>query len=147
MRLYTFTHFILRSIQQGIQSGHVSHAIVQKYIDDRKTSKELKALKEWLPQPTIICLNGGNSAELRAIWSAVDNNASFLKLPYQIFCEDQETLDGIVTGCGVIIPQRLYDAAALLRTKPDGYLDVVPKDLHTAEIDLINLINKYPLAN
>lgn len=146
MRLYTFTHFMLSSIQQGIQSGHVSQVIVHKHIDDRKTSKPLKAIKEWLPAPTIVCLNGGNSAELIGIYNAIEYIGTVLNLPWSDFCEDSESMEGLRTSVGIIVPPRIYQSAALMRARPEGFESLLPQDLHPEEVKLADLMNSYQLA-
>lgn len=146
MRLYTFTHFILSSIQQGIQSGHVSQVLIGKYIDDRKTSKPLKAIKEWLPEPTIICLNGGNSAELQKIYEVVSYTGSVLGLAFDEFREDAQSMESIRTSVGILVPARIYEAAALMRSRPDGFEQMLPQDLHPEEVRLADLLNSYQLA-
>lgn len=147
MRLYTFTHFMLSSIQQGIQSGHLSQALINKHIEDRKTSKPLKAIKEWLPEPTIICLNGGNSGQLRVIYANLEIIGSVLSLPFTKFHEDEDSMDGIMTSVGIVVPQRVYDSAQLMRTRPDGFEQMLPQDLHPEEVRLADLLNSYRLAS
>jgi hypothetical protein len=143
MRLYTFTHFMLSSIQQGIQSGHVSQTLFLKY--QHKSTKQFKALYEWAPSPTIIALNGGNSFHLKEILTSLENSATFLKLPYAEFFEDQESMQGVRTSVGVIIPARIYEAAAAMRSKEPSAISDLPI-LHSAEVDLIILINSHQFA-
>lgn len=143
MRLYTFTHFMLSSIQQGIQASHVQSNLFVKY--QRKNSKEVKTLFEWADAPTMICLNGGNSASLAELYAKFENLATFLKLPFAEFREDEESMEGIRTAVGVIITPRLYDAAAVMRTRDLVEISNLP-NLHSAETELIELLNAHQLA-
>lgn len=146
MRLYTFTHFMLSSIQQGIQSGHASQAVINKHIDDRKTSKELQAIKQWLPSPTIICLNGGNTAELNKIAEKLSLIGPALHLPWSCFYEDAESMAQLMTSVGIIVPERIYESALIIRIRAPGFESMLPQDLHPTEIELAELLNKYQLA-
>lgn len=143
MRLYTFTHFMLSSIQQGIQASHVQSNLFLKY---QRKSKEQKALIEWAAAPTMICLNGGNTVGLQEIYDKLENLALFLKLPYGDFCEDAESLGGLRTAVAVIVPARIYEAAAALRSRDPVAIAELPLDLHQAELDLAELLNQFGLA-
>lgn len=144
MRLYTFTHFMLSSIQQGIQASHAQSNLFLKY--QRKNSKEQKALFEWAAAPTMICLTGGNTAGLTELYDKLENLAQFLKLPYADFCEDAESMNGLRTAVAVLVPARIYDTAALMRTRDLEEMSKIPTDLHQAEVDLATLLNEYGLA-
>lgn len=144
MRLYTFTHFMLSSIQQGIQASHAQSNLFLKY--QRKNSKEMKALYEWAKAPTMICLNGGNSSGLSEVFGEVENIAKFLKLPYSDFCEDEDSMEGVRTSVSIVVPPRIYETAAVLRTRDLVEIAALPTDLHESEINFGHFLNKFSLA-
>lgn len=145
MRLYTFTHFQLSSIQQGIQASHAQSNLFLKYT--KKNTKEFKALYEWAKSPTMICLNGGNSASLKDLVDQLDNLAAFLKLPYGDFREDENSMEGMRTAVAVIVPEPIYTAASVMRSGDlVAMAEKMPASLHQAEIDLASLLNRFHLA-
>jgi hypothetical protein len=109
MRAYFFNNFYLSSIQQGIQSAHVVHELFVKY---RVTScgRVLK-LHDWAENhKTMIVLNGGHSASLRALYVELEALAEELQLPIASFHEDEDSLDGAFTSIGIIVPESIYDS-------------------------------------
>lgn len=101
-RLYTFVNYYLSSIQQGIQTAHVLGEIVRVHGADNA------AVDEWLcNDKTIIVLNGGNCASVERIYSNAIVNSNY---PGAFFREDDESLGGIVTACGVILPESVWNA-------------------------------------
>ena len=110
LRLYTFCNFYLSSIQQGIQSAHVVHSLFIKYPSFESNS----ILWDWAQNDkTMIVLNGGTHKDIVQAYEMV--GALSLKhhnvlLPFEHFNEDDESLSGMMTCFGIVLPDRLYDA-------------------------------------
>jgi len=108
LRLYTFVNFYLSSIQQGIQSAHVTHSLFVKY----PTVADNSILWNWaIVDKTMIVLNGGAGIDIQKGFSLVEQLGISYKdvsLPYQCFYEDG--LSNIMTAFGVVVPQCFFDA-------------------------------------
>jgi len=125
LRCYTFTHFMLSPIQQGIQSGHASMELVNKYFVDEDEAYRKDCtdqIFEWIGKhKTIVCLNGGNSKTLGELYDFVDMGEAN-PFPYVNFYEDEESLENVMTSVAIILPARIFETAELMRrrTLPDG---------------------------
>ena len=101
MRFYAMGNQYLSSIQQGIQAFHVLGEMVSN------RGAEHAMVDEWLHNhKTLICLNGGNNAKMLDMWE-------FLNSPHNVyptarFHEDQESLGGMLTSIGIIVPEIIY---------------------------------------
>lgn len=141
MRFYTFTNFYLSSIQQGIQPAHCIHETFVKYQGIAGPSRD--ALWEWARNhKTIICLNGGNALGVAGAYAVLEALAPELGLPFCKFHEDDQSLNGIMTCCGIVIPERIYEAAATIRSGNEE-VDLLLSD---AELQLAEFLNHYSLA-
>jgi hypothetical protein len=114
MRLYTLTNYYLSSIQIGIQSAHVLGELVNKYpeipcdLTVRVQSRE--TLCDWMQNyKTMICLNGGNNADLMATFELF-NDLRNTGLPFAKFNEDEQSMDGMLTCIGIVVPEYIYNA-------------------------------------
>ena len=132
LRCYTFTNFMLSSIQQGIQSGHASMELVNKYMindDPWGVDGAMDMVANWIANhKTIVCLNGGNAAGIREWKGFFDSGVQSGQnvYPYAGFFEDEQSLDGALTSVAVILPARIYETAALLRrARYDDKINVV----------------------
>lgn len=116
LRCYTFTDFMLSSIQQGIQSGHASMEIINKYIINSITSQYgyAEQISKWIEKPTIICLNGGNVANIHKIREFLDTQQN--PFPFAPFYEEPDQ-GGNITSVAVILPERIFNTASLLRRR------------------------------
>lgn len=120
MRLYTFVNFYLSSIQQGVQSLHVTSELFVKY--DQPTSRlyQRSVLFEWARlHKTVIILNGGAHDDIVAINGELEALGSQLGYPTACFSEDQYSLGGILTACGIVIPDTIYGAVPNDKLTPD----------------------------
>lgn len=168
LRCYTFTHFIVSSIQQGIQSGHASMELSNKYmLEEGWINGMAEQVAEWIKDhKTIICLNGGNSAGLHDLSQFLNDEDN--PFPYVEFYEDEQTAEGLMTSISTVLPARIFDGAARLRRqKYDSqisvtwdhlqeelrisWVDEVEEEAHTDtysrwERDLMNRLNKMQLA-
>lgn len=112
LRFYSFTNFYLSSIQQGIQPGHAAVDLLTKY--SLLSSGAAKMVGDWAREhKTFVCLNGGNNASLQELWSFLDdiNNP----YPYVAFHEDEQSLGGVMTTIGIILPEKIFATASAER--------------------------------
>ena len=122
LRCYTFTHFIVSAIQQGIQSGHASMGLVDKYmVREGWQNGFAEQVADWTANhKTIICLNGGNSASLKELLNFLRHPEN--PFPVTSFYEDEETAEGLMTSISIILPARIFETASFTRRRllPDG---------------------------
>ncbi len=127
MRVYTFSHFMLSSIQQGIQAGHAITELFNKYsrydLDDllfhTTKSQKLNAecagmLYEWSENhKTHIALNGGNSLGLaNLVEEFLDKDNDY---PWVTFNEDEDSLDSLMTSIAIVLPEKIYETVSLIK--------------------------------
>lgn len=119
MRLYTFTNMYLSSLQVGLQSAHVLGEMHFQYEHWAGS-----IFDEWAYQhKTIIILNGGYSSALRELVTFFNHSEN--PYPWAEFCESDDALDGALTATGIILPEKIYDCAAWLRTVRSDSMDTV----------------------
>lgn len=118
LRLYTFVNFYLSSIQQGIQSAHVVHTLFTKY----PTEANNQMLWDWAKNDkTMIVLNGGANADIDEISETLYNlrgHSIINNMPMACFEEDEQSLGGIRTAVGIVVPDFYYNA---VKTRNDAY--------------------------
>lgn len=167
LRAYYFGNMYLSSIQQGIQAAHVTANMFTKYpqpelVRRGGSDNSGNYLWTWANQyKTMILLNAGYGAaihDLRDFFSEEDN-----PYPWDVFFEEEAALDGAVTSIGIILPERIYNTAAVIRANPgvsvhmlrhEDYLasshieDVreLPNDFTHWELDMIEKLPQYGLA-
>lgn len=107
MRLYTFINAYLSQIQQGIQTAHIVHELFNKYKTDQfLIEAQGTMLNEWSREhKTIIVLNGGVDQQIEELMQILDK----YEFPFEQFVED-EGLCKARTGCGVVLPDWIYEA-------------------------------------
>ena len=119
LRFYSFVNFYLSSIQQGVQSFHVCHEMFNKYQDDpsvpssHPSDKAYRQLREWSKyHKTLIVLNGGANTDIEDTYYLLEKLSKNLSipLPFAKFHEDEKSLGGIMTACGCVLPQEIYEA-------------------------------------
>lgn len=121
LRFYTFINFYLSSIQQGVQSFHVLHEMFNKYhalplnISLRSDQKlaESNRLHDWSTNhKTVILLNGGANEDIESTYYKLEELSRSLSfpMPFEKFNEDSKSLGGIITACGCVLPQEIYEA-------------------------------------
>jgi len=125
MRLYTFVNFYLSSIQQGIQSAHLVHELFNKYrhIDPSddidscyQTDLRKMQLREWSENhKTMIVLNGGIDETLNELYQFMNTDEN--PFPFTCFHEDHQSLHGIMTCVGIVLPEYIYETAEKIRSR------------------------------
>jgi len=118
MRAYFFGNMYLSSIQQGIQAAHVTHELFTKYeiseIQQSEYNELGDSLWDWATNhKTMILLNGGYADNLRNLISIFDDPKN--PYPWASFNEGEDSLDGALTSVGIVLPEKIYLTAALIR--------------------------------
>lgn len=122
MRLYTFTNYYLSSLQVGLQTAHVVHELFNKYVTDDIPHTEQNMLWDWSDNhKTIVILNGGNCATLGDLELFLQSREN--EFAYSAFCEDRQSLNNALTCVGIVLPERIYDAAAEVRSGTMTFVD------------------------
>lgn len=127
MRCYHFTNMYLSSIQQGIQSAHSQMEMFVKYED---TSSQKDVLYDWASNhKTMVILNGGYLSVVQELLEFLtdDNNP----YPFAPFYESPEALGGILTCIGLVLPEKIYVGAKLMRDK------IIDKNAQVIDTDLL----------
>lgn len=141
MRAYFFTNMYLSSIQQGIQPLHIVAEMFCKYIrlsEDYELvmDDKYRTLATWAKDhKTVICLNGGYSENLHNIIAEhlTDDDNPY---PWEVFREGQDALGGALTSVGIILPEKMYEGASLIRN---------PEFLHDLNLTKSLIINDLPV--
>jgi len=152
----------LSPIQRGIQSAHVTHDLFVKY--NEYIDFEMKEqLFDWAENhKTMIVLNGGYSSTLTALNDMFDDSRN--PYPFTHFNESEEALCGALTCVGIVLPEKIYETAALIRKDPTVYDKIVTNGelwrepsatihgedvvwkYNSFELKLIQELNNYGLA-
>lgn len=157
MRCYHFGNYYMSSIQQGIQAAHCQmelfvkyeNAIVPGYVTNQK-----RDLYDWgKNHKTMICLNAGANKDLHEIKELLEQEDN--EYPWSYFCEDEDSLGGILTNVAIVLPEKIYDAAEKIRNKQASFSDnslyanvehgFISK-FTNFEVKLIEILNKCALA-
>ena len=125
LRLYSFTNFYLSDMQKGIQTGHMAvdlvreYAFTAQYEDASVLHNEHQAMvADWADNhKTFIVLNGGNNAALKETVDLVKD----VDLPWTLFCEDDQSLGGIMTCVGVVVPENYFNAKLDFKATYEGF--------------------------
>jgi hypothetical protein len=113
-RLYTFVAGLyLSDLQKGLQTAHVVSEIADQMENHRKFGGWPNAIVDfqtWASQDkTIIICNAHNHQGVKDCWAEIRRINSALGLPAAIFHEDEQSMNGMATACGVIVPKRYWD--------------------------------------
>jgi hypothetical protein len=170
MRAYFFANSWLSGIQKGLQSAHVVAEMAQaEFAMEGEHDGHDNPFQEWAEKhKTIIILEGGTHANLLSICEVLERGP----LCWSDFSEDEESLNKAMTCVGVIVPERIYEAARVVRQyklkwvnahespcdklifnweailrhdepdRPGGWSEHFSK----WEVELIKLLNSCPLA-
>ena len=136
MRFYAAGNMYLSSIQQGIQAFHCLGEMVGKYSSSKIGEVHANTVfHEWLTDhKTLVCLNGGNNASLTEFYNLICDNPLY---PVAKFHEDEQSMGGMLTCVGIIVPERIYAA---------NLEDPAFTDLFDWEIELATKLRRMPLA-
>jgi hypothetical protein len=130
LRCFTFTLKQLNTMQQGIQAAH---AVVELVRTHRKDGP----VQEWADLwKTLILLDGGEYADLSKIQTLFMSTHN--PFAWAAFHESYESLDGMMTSLAIVLPERIFKTAEVLRKKgaPEGY----PMDFNMWELQMIDVL-------
>ena len=101
MRFYSAGNMYLSSIQQGIQAAHCVAEMSRLWMSNKMVS-------DWIvTHKTLICVNGGNNKSLNEFYELVRYQKQF---PVAQFHEDEQSMAGMLTTVGIIVPEEIYGA-------------------------------------
>ena len=157
-RFYSFMNYYLSSLQQGLQSGHLISELFCKHAyygsSNGNPSYEHEILHHWARDDKVmIVCNGGNAKsikDLHSYFESIQNTVG--PLPFANFHEDDDSLNGALTGTCIIVPDYLYDAELSYPRKfdVDQTINVIGEYAHRTysleEIEFIKRIRSYGLA-
>jgi hypothetical protein len=140
MRFYSFTNMYLSSIQVGIQTAHCLVDMGREYDNTNQAKLGDKSCIDYIDwadnHKTIVCLNGGNKANLEEIVNFFGSHHN--TYPWCCFCEDEDSLNGCLTCVGIIVPEKIYETAKVFRDS--GVLsDIAFTEWELQFIDLLNI--------
>lgn len=152
MRAYFWTNFYLSSMSHGIQAQHCTADLFVEYTN--KKDNTTKVLYDWAKNhKTSIILNGGNHEGLMNVLETVGRLATNLDLPYTSFYEDLQSLNGMLTCVGLIVPEPVYTLSAMMRsgaTEQEQNNYVSPYTIHAANgtsvYELAQFLTQFGLA-
>jgi hypothetical protein len=131
MRFYAVGNQYLSSIQQGIQAFHALGEMVSG------SGAKVAMVDEWLHNhKTLVCLNGGNNARLKEFYDFVNDSEN--RYPFSSFSEDEDSLGGMLTCVGIIVPEKIYKISM---DDANTWAELTPW-----EIDLAFRLKKMPTA-
>ena len=115
MRAQYFGNMYLSSIQQGIQAAHATHEMFTRYTHTISGEKT-QMLYDWAENhKTMILLNGGYMETIQdLVWFFSHDENPY---PWSKFREGEDSLGGILTTVGIILPERIYLTAAAVRSE------------------------------
>jgi len=122
LRFYTFINMYTGGmggpIHGGIQSAHVVHRTIYKYLrpmtaEHRSGDPEAKrgnVLREWMAKhETMIVCSAGYAENLDKLTDVISRAGEQLCLPWGTFNESEAALKGLQTGVGLVLPEELFD--------------------------------------
>lgn len=160
-RLYSFVaNHYLSPLQCGLQTAHVVSEIA---VTEHLTKSLERSFIDWAQDDkTIIICGAGNHQGVLDCWAELQRtgiNPGFVT--GAIFREDEQSMNGMATACGVIVPERYWGAVFQSRvdtgledrwvySEKDQETGEVKKltvyDLNGPEGQFISHIKKYRLA-
>ena len=104
-------------------------------------------LEDWAGQhKTVVLLNGGNSNDLIEIHQQLLNET--VGYPFGIFYEDQQSLNSAATCVGIVVPEKIYVIAELMRREPGAVASIIQeRGATTEDVFIAELISSCSLAN
>lgn len=146
-RLYSFTaNLYLSPLQLGLQTAHVVSEISRRSHSYGQYSKNVYA--DWADQDkTIIICGAMNHRGVKDCWAEIERINGALGLPAAIFHEDEDSMNGMATACGVIVPQRLYDAKFIQSEVVEVDGEFVRTDPYWVYYDANLVPTKYPMTH
>lgn len=148
MRAYFFINCYLSQIQQGIQSAHILGEMVRESDALRIHRESMESFLEH--HKTIIVCNGGNNDSIRELVEFFADERN----PYQFatFNEDEGSLDGALTGVGILLPEEVYlprwdrEKGCYILERVPGYTNEITLEKNGYFFELTDKIKSFRLA-
>lgn len=101
----------MREIQWGIQALHCAVDMGQIYHQSNyRGTTAAQVYDNWANDgKTVILLNAFNLAGLREKFDLLTRHATYANVPWASFCEDEQSLGGIMTCVGVVASPNMMD--------------------------------------
>lgn len=151
LRLYSIVaHHYLSPLQCGLQTAHVV-AELSLYKSNTDQAQDFNAWAH--TDKTIIILGAGNHAGVLDAYDTLQPLANQLGIPCAIFREDEQSMNGMATACGLVVEEELW--AAQLNTDPvagdrweyiDANFNVTLYDAGSVKGQFIQKLKSYRLA-
>lgn len=108
-RLYSFVAGLyLSPLQRGLQTAHVVSEITSELYHQSEAAGDLFTVWAHIHK-TIIILDAGNHRGVEDAFAKAYSFGEKFDLPTAIFHEDEDSMNGMATGCGIIVPDQFYD--------------------------------------
>lgn len=108
-RAYFFGNMYLSGIQHGIQAAHVVTRMMTTYNDD---TPERTVMLEWATESMTKDLRvGGFQSTLQSIHEILSKTCPVIGVPFTLFHEEQNALNGALTSVGVVLDTNRLDSA------------------------------------
>ncbi len=116
-RLYSFVAGLyLSDLQKGLQTAHVVSEIASNYVNlGGKPHPAFQKFTHWATtDKTIIILNALNQQGVLDAYAAIqqwERSRVFQEFPFPhaLFREDEQSMNGMATACGIVLPENIYD--------------------------------------
>ena len=122
-RLYTFVaNHYLSPLQCGLQTAHVVGELSREVWSSDHRPFEVYVKWATVDKTIIICA-AGNHAGVVETFTTLRNLSYPLHFlaPTAIFHEDEQSMNGMATACGIIVPDRIYDAKPIPDFPYEGF--------------------------
>jgi len=142
-RLYAFVaNHYLSPLQCGLQTAHV----VSELSRFKPNMSQFKHFADWAANDkTIIICGAGNHAGVVACHAELKRTGGdALGLPVALFNEDEQSMNGMATACGVIVPQKYWDT---VRDDEFGNGNYVWSHSIKDENGTVTAIRRYPFTH
>jgi len=144
MRLYSFTCSWLSGLQKGLQTAHMV-AEMSRLTQDPLTQGKAQIFRIWAEQhKTLIILEGGTQSDIEYLHNFLKQSV----MPTAIFYEDETSLAGAATACGIIVSETFYSMASLVREKgwEDPEVQRFKENASVWELQLLTILVDHSLA-
>jgi hypothetical protein len=121
-RLYAFVaNHYLSPLQAGLQTAHVVGELMTAYKPDLDQVGD--SVYDWAQQDkTIIICGAGNHQGVEDCWAELVRTGIETHLVAgAIFHEDERSMNGMATACGVIVPETYWDTTFIAASDSHPY--------------------------
>jgi len=113
-RLYSFVaNHYLSPLQCGLQTAHVVGELAHR--SNNIEPYIFHIFNEWSSKDkTIIICAAGNQAGVLNAFDELATMQAAIELPIGLFREDEQSMNGMATACGIIVPEKIWGAEMLV---------------------------------